>query len=1005
MFLNNHSYYSLRYGTLSAEQLVLWAKAQNLKTLVLTDINNTSTIYQFVLACRKHEIKPIIGIEFRHENKYYYTAIAKNREGFRELCALLTKSSLENKVISRVAPEFKNCYVIYRHLPKPPSELLEHEYVGVRPQEVNRLFRSDFLTYKNKLVVFNPIVFMDKKSYMVHKILRAIDLNIMISQLKKEDIASVYDLPMEVEKIEEAFEQYPEIIENTKMILDTCVVEMENSFLNNRRSFTGDFDDDRKLLTKLALQGCKRRFGDTHKKAIERTMNELKVIFELGFCSYFLITWDIIRYAHSVGYYHVGRGSGANSIVAYNLYITDVDPLELDLYFERFINPHRSSPPDFDIDFSWNERDDVTDYIFKRYGKEHTALLATYNTFKGKSIIRELGKVFGLQKADIDTIVAYPLDKKRHHPFAEKIFYYGSFIENFPNYLSIHAGGILISEEPLNYYTALQMMPKGFPIVHFDMYGAEDLEFHKFDVLSQRGLGHIKDAVRLIKENQGKAIDVHDVPKIKADIKVRELLKSGHCIGCFYIESPAMRGLLTKLRCDNYVQLVAASSIIRPGVSKSGMMREYIKRTHSPYEVKYLHPVFAENLRETHGVMVYQEDVMKIVHHFAGLALDESDVLRRIMTGKKKNSDTFHRLQQKFFRNCKARGYSDELTNEVWRQVESFSGYSFCKAHSASFAVESYQSMYLKAYYPLEFMVGVINNFGGFYSTELYVHEARMLGANIEAPCVNHSMNLTHIYGTTIYLGMIHVASLERTTVQNLLREREMNGPYRSMADFVHRLDVSKEQLTILIRIGAFRFTGMTKYELMWERIAIHNPDIKDNGTLEMFEIQNEAEYRLPNMEESLHEQAFDEIEFLGFPLCSPFKLLVTDFRGEIKAEDMTKYIGKRVEMLGYYVTTKHVTTVNRKHMRFGTWLDDKGHFFDSVHFPNALEKFPFRGKGMYRIKGKIVEDFGFPSIEVNSMYKESIVDGPFESKSPKVLLANQHRNVDKGKKEVVKAG
>jgi DNA polymerase-3 subunit alpha len=211
---------------------------------------------------------------------------------------------------------------------------------------------------------------------------------------------------------------------------------------------------------------------------------------------------------------------------------------------------------------------------------------------------------------------------------------------------------------------------------------------------------------------------------------------------------------------------------------------------------------------------------------------------------------------------------------------------------------------------------------------------------------------------------------------------------------------VSKEQLSILIRIGAFRFTGMTKYELMWERIAIHNPAIKDNGMMEMFEIQNESEYRLPDMQETRHEQAFDEIEFLGFPLCSPFELLVTDFRGEIKAEEMKRHIGKRVEMLGYYVTAKHVTTVNRKHMRFGTWLDDQGHFFDSVHFPNALEKFPFRGKGMYRIKGKIVEDFGFPSIEVSSMYKESIVEGPFESKSPKVLLADQHRKEDAGKKE-----
>ena len=214
-------------------------------------------------------------------------------------------------------------------------------------------------------------------------------------------------------------------------------------------------------------------------------------------------------------------------------------------------------------------------------------------------------------------------------------------------------------------------------------------------------------------------------------------------------------------------------------------MREYIKRYHEPDKVEYLHPVFKEHLGETFGVMVYQEDVMKIVHHFADLDLDESDVLRRIMTGKKKTSDTFRKLMEKFWRNCRTRGYPEELISEVWRQVESFSGYSFCKAHSASFAVESFQSLYLKTYYPLEFMVGVINNFGGFYQTEYYVHEARMCGAKIEAPCVNHSINLTCIYGTTIYLGFIHIQSLERTVAHRIVEERMRNGLYASLEDFV----------------------------------------------------------------------------------------------------------------------------------------------------------------------------------------------------------------------------
>ena len=722
-----------------------------------------------------------------------------------------------------------------------------------------------------------------------------------------------------------------------------------------------------KLLSKLAINGCIRRYGERNRKAMERTQKELSVIEKLGFAAYFLITWDIIRYASTAGYHHVGRGSGANSIVAYNIYLTDVDPMDLDLYFERFINPHRTSPPDFDIDFSWDERDDVTDYIFKRYGKEHTALLATYNTFKGKSIIRELGKVLGLPKSDIDLIVSEPHATDRHHPFARHIFKYGKLIEGFPNHLSIHAGGILISEEPLSYHTALQMMPKGFAISHFDMYGAEDLHFHKYDILSQRGLGHIKDAVTLIAQNQGRAVDIHSVEKIKQDMKVRKQLKSGKCIGCFYIESPAMRGLLSKLRCDNYVSLVAASSIIRPGVAKSGMMREYIHRFHHPESFTYIHPIFEEHLGETYGVMVYQEDVMKIVHHFAGLDLDESDVLRRIMSGKKKSSDTFYELREKYFRNCEQRGYPEALALEVWRQVESFSGYSFCKAHSASFAVESFQSLYLKTYYPKEFMVAVINNFGGFYSTEVYVHEARMCGANIEAPCINHSTYLTTIYGDDIYIGFCHIHSLEKKVAMRIIHEREDSGNFISLDDFVSRIDISKEQLELLIRIGAFRFTGHNKYALMWEKNAVHNPQVKHNGSGYLFGMDSE-DYDLPVLEETDHEQAFDEMELLGFPLCSPFRLLQTEFRGDLQVQELGQSIGRRVRMVGYFIARKNVTTSNRKLMNFGTWIDSEGAFFDTTHFPPSLARYPFRGKGCYLIEGKVVEDFGFPSLEVDKM-------------------------------------
>jgi DNA-directed DNA polymerase III PolC len=945
----------------------------------LTDINNTSTAFQFIEACRLKGIKPIIGIEFRHENEHLYTGIARNDEGWRELCSHLTEYSLREEALPHEAPAFTNAYIIYRKLPKAINTLRDNEYIGVRPEEVNQLFSSYLKEFLHKLVVFSPVTYANEDGFKVHKLLRCIDLNILLSRLKPEDCAKQAEFFRKQGELEQIYERYPVIIQNTQRILASCHINMESSALHNRQTFTGDKKDDMDLLTKLAVSGCERRYGPSNRKAMDRTHKELKVIEKMSFCAYFLITWDIVRYAHSVGYYHVGRGSGANSIVAYNLKITDVDPLELDLYFERFINPYRTSPPDFDIDFSWNERDDVTDYIFKRYGKEHTALLATYNTFKGKSIIRELGKVIGLPKADIDIIVDEPHNEEKHHPFAKHIFRYGKMMENFPNYLSIHAGGILISERPLSYHTALQKMPKGFPIVHFDMYGAEDLQFHKYDILSQRGLGHIKDAVELVKRNQGKAIDIHNVAEIKEDPNVKAQLKTGQCIGCFYIESPAMRGLLTKLHCDNYVHLVAASSIIRPGVAKSGMMREYIQRFHKPEGVVYLHPVFEEHLGETFGVMVYQEDVMKIVHHFAGLDLDESDILRRIMTGKKKNSDTFRQLQEKFFRNCKERGYPDELSMEVWRQVESFSGYSFCKAHSASFAMESFQSLYLKTYYPLEFMTAVVNNFGGFYNAELYLHEARMCGANIHAPCVNHSTYLTNIYGKDIYVGFIHISQLEQKTAYKIVEERLRRGDYRSLKDFVNRVDASREQLELLIRIGAFRFTGMNKYQLMWEKNAVFAPMTKHiNHSYALFDVDTE-DYELPIMEEGKHEQAFDEIELLGFPLCSPFDLLKEPITGDILAKDLKKHMGQKVQMVGYYVARKDVMTSNRKLMNFGTFIDREGRFFDTTHFPPSLARYPFRGKGMYHVKGKVVDDFDFPSLEVDWMDKVAFVgDGRY---------------------------
>jgi len=712
------------------------------------------------------------------------------------------------------------------------------------------------------------------------------------------------------------FEDFPEILHTTKKLMDDCSIAFDFTNSKNKKTFTQSRYDDKLLLEKLALDGWKYRYGNDS-EALKRVEHELEIIDKMGFSAYFLIAWDIIRYSMSRGFYHVGRGSGANSIVAYCLKITDVDPIELNLYFERFLNPKRSSAPDFDIDFSWRDRDEIQDYIFKRYTYKHTALLGAMNTFQGKSILRELGKVYGLPKAEIDTLVENSDTERQESELNKQIFSVGALMQEFPNIRSIHAGGVLISEEPITYYTALDLPPKGFPTTQWDMYVAGDIRFEKLDILSQRGIGHINDSVEIIKKNRRVTIDVHRVHDFKIDPQVKHQLKIGETIGCFYIESPAMRGLLKKLHCDNYISLVAASSIIRPGVAKSGMMREYINRFHHPDSFKYLHPVMQEQLEETYGVMVYQEDVLKVCHHFAGLDLADADVLRRAMSGKFRSKAEFQRIVERFFDNCRKLERPDEIVREIWRQIESFAGYSFSKAHSASYAVESFQSLYLKAHYPLEFMVAVINNFGGFYRTWVYVNEAKRCGAVIELPCINKSLESTTIYDDKIYLGFNLVTNLEQKLQQQLVKERLCNGEFQSLEEFLRRIEIGIEQLVLLIRLGAFRFTGKPKMQMLWEAHMKLNKGSK-NIPNRLFDTPTKK-WSLPQMEQTQVEAAYDEIELLGFPVTmSWFDLLQTNFRGEVMARDLVNYAGKTIRMVGLLVTIKYVGTSKHEIMNFG---------------------------------------------------------------------------------------
>ncbi|WP_047546166.1 DNA polymerase III subunit alpha [Psychroserpens sp. Hel_I_66] len=982
MYLNCHTYYSLRYGTFSEIELLKLAKENGISSLALTDINNTSACLNFIRQSKIYDIKPIIGVDFRNGAKQKFVAIAKNNSGFFELNKLLSYH-LENKIqITDRAPKLSNAFIIYPFetvLEQEMSFFNENEFIGISVEEIRKLRFSKLKDLEHKLVIQQTVTIRNKRDFNAHRLLRAIDNNCLLSKLDPSQECSQHEKMLSKKEIELAFNEFPKILENTNRLMDDCKISF--GFGNERSSqnlhlYTKSFDDDYKLLERLCKEGLPKRYANPTDKVYQRVKRELETIKSLDFVSFFLINYDIISYAKRNNYFHVGRGSGANSIVAYIIGITDVDPIELDLYFERFINPFRASPPDFDIDFSWKDRNDVTQYIFDRF--ENTALLATYNTFKYKAVVRELGKVFGLPKEEIDKLSKGNLSFNQLDDVGQLVIKYGKLIDGFPNYISVHSAGILILDKPIHNYSATFLPPKGFPTVQFDMIIAEDVGVFKFDILGQRGLAKIKDTLQIIAENRPELppVDIHDIERFKKDIKINNLLKSGGAIGAYYVESPAMRGLMTKLQTQDYLGLVAASSIIRPGVSGSGMKEEYIKRHRFPEHRKNAHPILLEIMPDTYGVMVYQEDVLKVANQFADLTLGEADILRRGMSGKFRSREEFLGVEKKFISNCRSKGYSDELIFEVWNQIKSFAGYAFAKGHSASYAVESYQSLFLKCYFPLEFMVAVLNNGGGFYSAEHYIHEARMQGGNIKLPCINHSDHPNRLLGKTIYLGFGYLRNLEKFVVQRILSERQLNGDYLSLEDFIDRINISVEQLSILIRIGCFRFTKKSKSELLWHALFKLNATNTITKHPKLFKPVHKH-FELPVLASNPIENAFDELELLGFPLCGYFNLVDEPLTNDILSDEMSNYVNKEVMMYGNLINTRHNTTLRGKLMRLSTFVDKNGKYFDAVHFTDVVHKYPINGLGIYKCLGMITEKFGFCSMIVSKSRKVKIKSNP----------------------------
>lgn len=1004
--LHCHSNYSLLRGANSLEELIREAKLLRMTALALTDTNALYGAIPFFQMAKTEGIKPILGVEL-DDSEGRVVLLARNEFGFAQLCRLITRRHLDEDFsltgamkqelddagqqvfilsqtprLLREAAKFvspENLFVEITNLLDLPGRKKMRELVQLAEE------------HKLPLVATNDVHFIRAKFHRIHRILTAIRSNTTLGTLAPESTESPQCWLKPPQEMRRLFRQLPQACDNTLKIAEQCQLELELGSYHFPPFSLPEGETPYSYLCKLCFNGVAKRYKPLSEKVMERLNAELSVIDRLGFSTYFLIVWDIVNFSKQGGIPSLGRGSAANSLVAYALGITHIDPLRYNLFFERFLNPERNSPPDIDLDLCWKQRDDVVDYVYKKYGSHRVAMICTFNTFSLRSSAREVAKAIGLPEDEIGPFTSrlpYFMVKSieeaiekvpecRELPVTQEPFRsivkVSNIIQGYPRHLAVHAGGIVVSPYTITDRVPLQRANKGVVITQYDMHAIEKLGLVKIDLLGQRSLSVAADTQQAVKENYGKELDLDDDELAQKDSATVELIQQGDTIGCFYIESPAMRGLLKKLKVSTFEMLTAASSVIRPGVAQSGMMQQFIRRHNGMEKVVYLHPRMKEILADTYGVMIYQEDVIKVAHAIVGMSLGQADLLRRAMSGKGRSREAMELLANDFIKSAVAHGVSRPVGREIWRQIASFAGYAFCKAHSASYAKLSYQVAYLKAHYPAEFMAAVLSNQGGFYHTSVYLEEARRMGLSILLPDIN--LSPYHYSGKDdwIRIGLMQVKNLSRRSIDSLLKARK-SSPFVSLPDFCLRSEAEFQEVADLIKCGAMDFFPQSRPELLWilELTFKDIQRLKKEGTGEVSLFSPSKLLAPPEIfprinEYPLKEKLRLEKEILGMAVS---RHPLESYREEMKkrtvveAQELSHYAGKRVRMIGWLVATKRCVTSKGEFMKFITLEDLSGHF-DVVLFPQAYQQYGHLivSRGPFIIEGQVEEDCGHYTI------------------------------------------
>ena len=977
--LNCHSFYSLLRGTASIESLVKRASDLEFPALALTDTNATYGMVSFQKAALSHGIRPIFGAEVDDpKTGAHAILLAKNLQGFGEVCRVVTDRNLKPNF--SLASRLRHCNDELIIL-SPSLEIIDmvartrgSRNLGVEliPWQSGEVQRWEFSQkHRIPLVASNRVFFVEPKDWETHKLLTAIYLN--TSCLSSTDTVH-RDAWLKPESMMKHLYRYiPQALKNTYRVSEQCDMTLPIGQLQFPPFDLSPGQTHIGYLRDLAWQGVRKQYCSINTRIRQRLQYELNIIEKMHLASYFLLVWDIVCEAHRRGIPTVGRGSAANSLVCKSLNITEVDPIENNLYFERFLHEQREDFPDIDIDFPWNRRDEMIQYVFDKY--KNVALISTHVHLGSRSALREAGKALGFPIADIDRITRHlshsadlhnleairdAIPECRSLPFEDPpycdMIAAAKKIAGLPHHISLHCGGLVVSTQPITDLIPLQKTPKGFEVTQYDMYPVEDLGLLKIDLLAQRGLAVEIDTVNAVQ----KKIDFSCIDPA-TDPATQTLIREGKTIGCFYIESPGMRNLLQKLRVNSFEKLTAASSIIRPGVTSSGMMQAYIKRHNGKEAVTYLHPKLKEVLYKTYGIMIYQEDVLKVAQAIAGMSLGEAEGLRKCMS-KKRNWERMETYRERFLSGAKKNGVPETVRNEIWRHIDSFAEYSFCKAHSASFALVSYRAAYLKAHYPAEFMAAVLTNEGGFYDACAYIEEARRLGIVILPPHINHSCyEFFAQRSDAIRIGLMQVRGLTRSTIDRIIKIRKKRI-FQSIKDFLERAVPNLSEAEILIHCGALDGLGRSRPSMFIEAL-IWNRKSPSDRTQSSLPLDIERIPKFPALSET--EKLLAEINALELTATAHpvalYGITNEDWpEGFTRAKDMAKANRSLVTMLGILVTYKSSRTAKGELMKFIS-LEDPTGIFEVTLFPKIYQRFGhvLTEKGPFIVKGRIENDSG----------------------------------------------